>query len=170
VVPAGESGGGLQPAWSADSLEPYGQIIAAGNADIVMIGHGSHPDFSGEPGLPASLSTHAIQDILRARLGFTGVVISGDLEQLAAGQDASPQDIAVRAAAAGNDIVFFSNRQRPDPGLPDKIAAAFREAVADGRLSREKLEASRERIKALKQRLGGSGKAIASAQPEPHGN
>lgn len=170
VVPAGESGGGLQPAWSADSLEPYGQIIAAGNADIVMIGHGSHPDFSGEPGLPASLSTHAIQDILRARLGFTGVVISGDLEQLAAGQDASPQDIAVRAAAAGNDIVFFSNRQRPDPSLPEKIAAAFREAVADGRLSREKLEASSERIKALKQRLGGGGKAIASAQQKPQDN
>ena len=149
--------------WNGSALEPYRQLTANGNTDMVMVGHAAHPDFSDEPGLAASLSANAVQRILRNDVGYHGVIISDDLEAIDAAQHSPIESLAVRAFIAGNDIVLIGNRLAPATDLPARIVASVKEAIASGALSEERIEASYQRIVVLKQRLSPSGKAIASA-------
>ena len=150
--------------WTAASLEPYRQLVAGGNADMVMVGHLAHAEFSDEPGLPASLSKRAIQTRLRDEIGFKGVIISDDLEAKAVTTRFSLEESVVRAIAAGNDLLLIGNQDNPSPDLPDKVAAIVRHAVKTGVLTRERLQASYDRIIAAKQSLSQAAREIASAK------
>ena len=151
------------PHWDQAELEPYNELIASKTAQAVMVGHISNQLMSEEPGLPASLSSRTIRDVLRKALGFSGVVISDDLEMGAIRARYGLEESAVKALKAGNDMIILSNQNAPAPDLPERIVAAVRKAVEDGTLSREELTASYERILALKQRLPGATAKSGSA-------
>jgi beta-N-acetylhexosaminidase len=148
--------------WDKEEIEPYRELIGAQVAQAIMVGHISNPSMSEEPGLPASLSSRTIREALRKSLGFSGVVISDDLEMGAIRARYSIEESAVKAFKAGNDMIILSNQNAPNPDLPDRIIAAVRKAVEGGVLSREDLQASYDRILALKQRLPGTGTKTAA--------
>ncbi len=143
----------ISKTWSEDELVPYQKLIESGNASMIMVGHITHAKMADEPGLPASLSKKAITDQLRGKLKFSGVVISDDLEMAAVSKKHPLEDSVVRAIEAGVDIVLLGNQVKPSPDLPDRVAAIIRQAVADGKLKRERLKASFERIIALKSNI-----------------
>jgi beta-N-acetylhexosaminidase len=148
--------------WNKEEIEPYRELIAAQAAPAIMVGHISNPAMSEEPGLPASLSSRTIREALRKSLGFSGVVISDDLEMGAIRARYSIEESAVKAFKAGNDMIILSNQNAPAPDLPERIIAAVRKAVESGVLSREDLQASYDRVLALKQRLPGGGAKTAA--------
>ena len=150
--------------WDAASLEPYRQLVAGGNADMVMVGHLSHPEFSDEPGLPASLSKKAIQTRLREEIGFKGVVISDDLDANAVAERFPLEESVVRAINAGNDLLMVANRNKPSAELPERLTAIIRGAVTSGVLTRAQLQASYDRIIAAKQSISPAAREIASAK------
>ena len=80
-------------------LEPFRQAIAAG-VDMIMVGTALYPDVSGQN--PAAFSANVVQNELRTKLAFQGVVITDDLE--APGANETPGAAAVRAIRAGCDI------------------------------------------------------------------
>jgi beta-N-acetylhexosaminidase len=149
--------------WTEDEIVPYRELISSRTAQAVMAGHIANPAMADEPGLPASLSAKAIRQVLRGDLGFTGVVISDDLEMGAIRARYSIEDSAVKAIKAGNDIVILSNQNAPNPDLPERVAAAIRKAVDAGELRREELQASYDRILTFKQRLPSPAAATASS-------
>ncbi|MEE2778909.1 MAG: beta-N-acetylhexosaminidase [Myxococcota bacterium] len=57
-----------------------------------------------DPQWPATLSPEVIPELLRDRLGYTGVVISDDLEMAAIAERHTPDEIAQRGLSAGLDI------------------------------------------------------------------
>lgn len=138
--------------WDLSELEPYRQLVEQRVAKAIMTGHIANPRIS-EPDVPASLSERAIRQVLRGALGFTGVVVSDDLEMGALRSKYSIEEIAVRALKAGNDMVILANQSAPAPDLPDRVVAAVRKAVETGALSRDELQASYERIVQMKQQL-----------------
>jgi beta-N-acetylhexosaminidase len=148
--------------WREDEIIPYRELIASRTARAVMMGHIANPSMADEPGQPASLSAKAIRQVLRGDLGFTGVVISDDLEMGAIRARYSIEDSAVRAIKAGNDIVILSNQNAPSPDLPERITAAIKKAVDTGELRREELQASYDRILSFKQRLPGGVSSVNS--------
>jgi beta-N-acetylhexosaminidase len=160
---------GPEPRWDPASLEPYRELVQGGNADIVMIGHAVHAEFSDAPGLPASLSEKAIQTRLRGEIGFSGVIISDDLEAKAVAARFPLEESVVRALKAGNDMLLIGNRDQPSPGLPDRVAAIIKRAVATGALTRERLQASYNRIVAAKLGLEKTVRDIASAKQSEGG-
>jgi beta-N-acetylhexosaminidase len=126
---------------SAD-LPPFVSGIRAGT-DLVMSGHLEVPAI--HPGVPASLSARVLVDLLRERLGFTGVVIS-DALRMAPLAKWSPGEVAVRALLAGNDVLLE----------PPDVAAAQRgllTALRSGRLPRARLVEAVTRILTMKLRL-----------------
>ena len=137
--------------WDQVELEPYDELIKSRAAQAVMVGHIANPAMSEAPGLPASLSARTIQEVLRRALGFTGVVISDDLEMGAIRARYTLEESAVRALKAGNDMIILSNQNTPSPDMPERIVAAVRKAVESGEISREALQASYDRIIGLKQ-------------------
>ena len=137
--------------WQETELDPYRTIIGEGLADIVMIGHLIHRDYSD---LPSSLSPEWITGVLRDELGFDGVVISDDLEMGAIREHFSMRDTVIRAVNAGMDILLFSNTADPRASLDGEIRDILvAEAEADPAF-RARIEESYRRIVALKARIG----------------
>ena len=149
--------------WQEAEIEPYRDLIASKSAQAIMIGHIAHPGMAEEAGAPASLSAKAIRKVLRGDLGFSGVVISDDLEMGAIRERYSIAESAVKAIKAGNDIIILSNQNAPAPDLPERVTAAIKKAVEAGLLRQEELQASYDRILGLKQRLQGAPAAAKAA-------
>src|SRR5579875_41739 len=103
-------------------LPPFSAAIAAG-VRAVMPGHLRVPELTGE--LPASLSAAAQTGLLRGELGFTGVIISDALEMRAVSAVYGLAESAVRAVAAGTDLLCLGRDTGQDGYL------AVRGALAD---------------------------------------
>lgn len=139
--------------WRALELEPYRAMHRANAVDMVMVGHLYHPDFADGERTPATLSHKAITQRLRGDLGDDVVVITDDME-MGAIRDLYATDTAIiQAINAGNDILLFSQTKEPLRSFPVTFAAIVRQAIAAGKLSRERIEASYRRIARLKQCL-----------------
>jgi beta-N-acetylhexosaminidase len=93
---------GKDPSRTIDLL-PFRRAIAAG-VPLIMTAHILVPEWDSRPG---TLSPIAIQTWLRGNLGFTGVVMTDDLEMGAiAGHTRAPQ-AARQALAAGADLLLI---------------------------------------------------------------
>lgn len=111
-------------------LEPYRSLAAENYADMVMVGHLYHPDFS-DGRAPTSLSRKAIRQKLRTEIGFRGVVITDDL-QMRAVLDHYPLGKRVaRAINAGNDILLLSNTYKAYARLGTEVHKLVKRAVRD---------------------------------------
>lgn len=110
-------------------------------ADMVMVGHITMPSVDGRT---ASLSPVMIEDELRGRLGYKGLVITDSLEMDAvADLYDTCGELAVAAFKAGNDLLLCP---RDLSGAVD----ALEKAVESGEISEERLEQSLTRILSLK--------------------
>jgi len=140
----------ISDTWRASELIPYQSLITGGFVDMVMVGHLIEPDFSDAGNTPASLSRRAIEEQLRGKLHFRGLVITDDLNMGAIRSRYSIEQAAVMAIAAGADIVLVNHA---DPTIADKIIAAVSQAVADGKIQREQIEQAYQLIASRKSRL-----------------
>jgi beta-N-acetylhexosaminidase len=113
-----------------------------------MPGHLRVAGLTGD--LPASLSAAAI-NLLRNELGFQGVVVSDALEMRAVADPYGIPGAAVRAVAAGNDLLCLGRDVPRDGYLA--VRAALAEAVRCGDLPVARLEESAARVAALRATL-----------------
>src|SRR5438876_1101608 len=130
-----------------DSLElvPFRGGIAAG-ADVVMSAHIAFPSFTGSND-PATLSAAVLSGLLRDSLHFHGLVVTDALTMGAIVAKYGAGEATVRAFLAGSDLLLM-------PADPDSAVNAMMAAVANGRISRERLDQSVRRVLAIKLRLG----------------
>ncbi|MGI9407619.1 MAG: glycoside hydrolase family 3 protein [Hyphomicrobiaceae bacterium] len=144
----------LTKTWKDVELAPYRMLSGATEPDMIMVGHLYHPKFSNaKERIPASLSKAAILGELRGRLGYTGIVITDDMEMGAVKRRFSLKERVVRAVEAGNDVILFSDATRNGRKVVDRIHKHVRDAVASGRISRTRIESAYERIVAAKRQL-----------------
>jgi beta-N-acetylhexosaminidase len=97
----------LKRMWAEDLL-PYRRLHR--QLPFVMVAHACYPQVTRDK-LPASLSRKWINDILRRKVGYRGLIISDDLEMggvLAAG---SIEEVAVETIRAGADIFLVCHNQ-----------------------------------------------------------
>jgi beta-N-acetylhexosaminidase len=147
-------------------LPPFTAAIKAG-ARCVMPGHLRVPELTGD--LPATLSAAALTGLLRGDWGFSGVIISDALEMRAVSGRFGIPEAAVRAAAAGTDLLCLGRDQDEDSYLA--VRHALCAAVAEGRLPAARLEEAAARVADLRAWLAvadtgaGSG-AVASERAQ----
>lgn len=139
-------------------LPPFAAAVAAG-VPMIMVGHLLVPAL--DPDTPASLSPRALS-YLRQRLGFTGVIVTDGLFMGALRQRYADPDIAVRALAAGADLLL------EPPDLPGAVAAVTA-AIGDGRLPLARLDDAVRRILTLKHRLPAPPIAVVATPARAHG-
>jgi beta-N-acetylhexosaminidase len=122
-------------------LPPFQAAVAAG-VRAVMTAHIRVPFLTGE--LPATFSSEALVRLLRKELGFGGTIVSDGLEMRGASGAIGVPEAAVRALAAGNDLLCIGG-EYAKPGtvgaeeIIEATVAAIIEAVRAGRLSAERL-------------------------------
>jgi beta-glucosidase len=119
----------------AVELPPFRAAIAAGVASV-MTAHLLLPALDAER--PATLSAAVLTGLLRQDLGFDGLVVTDALVMEAIAAHHGAGEAAVLALEAGADLVLM-------PADADAALAAILAAVAGGRLSRSRLEASAAR-------------------------
>jgi beta-N-acetylhexosaminidase len=126
----------------ADDLVPYRELLGVGPA-AVMVGHLTVPGLT--EGQPASLDPAAYR-LLRAELGFSGLVITDDVGAMRAVTDRYPLPDAVLAALrAGADMALWTSTAELDEVL-DRLQTA----VTDGRLPERNVDESTARVLAAK--------------------
>ncbi|WP_448810070.1 glycoside hydrolase family 3 N-terminal domain-containing protein [Agromyces bauzanensis] len=139
--------------WRAGPAVPFGAGIGAG-AELVMTGHLAYPSIDPAP---ASLSP-AWHRILREELGFDGVVVTDDMLMLQHNdlpEYADPGENAVRAVAAGSDLLLYVLPADPSEfGISvDGLVASIVGAVHAGRISEDRLDDAVERVLTLRRSL-----------------
>jgi beta-N-acetylhexosaminidase len=127
---------------------PFRAGVEAG-LPSVMVGHINVR--AVDPGMPASLSRAVITGELRDKLGFDGLVVTDALDMQAVARRFASGRAAVRALAAGADVVLM-------PPSPRDARDGIVRAVRSGRLSSERLvqAATRQVALLLHQRSAGS--------------
>lgn len=138
--------------WKPVELQPYRELIAQGRADMIMTAHVFNRFL--DPKYPATLSKNVNTDILRDTLGFTGVIVSDDLQMKAISEHYSLSEAARLAINAGVDMLLFGN-QLGDTSLEEAVNAIYTE-VKSGRISAVRIAEANRRIEALfkKYRIG----------------
>ncbi|MCQ2493402.1 MAG: hypothetical protein MJ104_02265 [Lachnospiraceae bacterium] len=117
----------------------YQNLIENG-ANMIMI---SNVVYSAYCDVPASLSEDVVTGILRNRLGYNGIVISGNLSDMAVSQYYGSDEAAIAALKAGCDILF----------CPEDFETAYEgiiQAVNDGVIDEKRIDNALERILRVK--------------------
>jgi beta-N-acetylhexosaminidase len=132
-------------------LPPFIAAFRAGAPATVV----SHAFYAMDPVTPGTLSRPVSTDLLRNRAHFDGVAISDDIGAGAITAVGPPEDAAVKALAAGIDLV-----QVADPDSVEPVRRAIRAALEDGTLSEDRLRQAAGRVLALRRSLA------AEAEPK----
>jgi len=124
-------------------LVPFRAAVAAGVATLMT----AHIQFTAvDPLVPATLSRAVIQGLLRDELGFTGVVVSDDLEMKAIVDHFGVADAVVRGLDAGVDAFLVCHAaSRQEEALEALVKAG--ESSSRGR---SRLLQSAGRMRALR--------------------
>jgi len=133
--------------WTRTELAPYRDLIDSGTADVIMAAHLVNRKL--DPDHPASLSRPIVTDLLRGELGWDGVVITDSLNAAAITDVFGQKEAIALAIEAGNDLLLFSSAGTVADGIVDKLIDIVEAHVASGRITRQRLEASRARIERL---------------------
>ena len=117
-------------------LDTYRGAVAARSVRIFMLGSGEVK--SMDESAPASLSSHAIGGLIRAKLHFGGLIISADLSKI------SGYSIEQKVNAflgAGGDIMYFS-----DSAEASRAVDILLKATQNGSISNARINKSFERV------------------------
>lgn len=130
----------------AMELAPFKALIDAG-IESVMVGHLSVPAIDSTPKYATSLSPKAIHDLLKNELGFKGITVTDALEMKAIGNYFPNSEANVRAILAGNDMLCL-------PGNIPETIQKIKDAIEEGRLTKEDIDARVLKILAAKYKHG----------------
>lgn len=111
----------------------------------IMLAHVAFPAIDPHS-VPATFSKAIITDLLRANISSGPLVITDDIEMAGAATEKSVGQRAVRAIAAGADMVMIAwsrNMQR-------EVLQALEEALASGKLSHTRVKEALDRIQSVK--------------------
>ena len=136
--------------WDASYGKVYRGMIDAG-VPSVMIGHIALPAYSRKlrPGikdediLPATVAPELLQDLLRGQLGFNGLVVTDATHMLGITGRMRRSEAIPRMLASGCDMILYFRNREEDLGY-------LKAALADGRLTQERLDEAVRTVLAFK--------------------
>lgn len=131
-----------------DSVElaPFQAAVDAGMGAI-MTAHISVPSLNRGNSDPATLSTAVMDELLRREMGFDGILVTDAMDMGAIERGWGREEAAVRAVEAGADIILM-------PPSPQAAIEGILNAVAEGRITEERIDRSVRRLLETKERMG----------------
>lgn len=129
----------------AVELKPFETAIAHG-ADAIMTAHLAVPALEPDD-IPATASPKILTALLRQELGFNGIIVTDAMDMQGFTKQFNSGEGSIRALEAGADVLLM-------PPSPEQAIRAVVGAVENGRLTRQRIEASVLRVLAAKIRVG----------------
>jgi beta-N-acetylhexosaminidase len=134
----------FQQMWQRE-LVPY-RILIPESIPAIMSAHIAYPEILGGT-LPSSRSPYFIEEVLRQKLSFQGVLITDDMEMngaISGGVDTA--QASLEALEAGNDIILVSHT----PRVQERTWQTLRRHIGERPEFRERIRRSVRRILSLK--------------------
>ncbi len=136
--------------WDEKELVPYERLN--GVADTVMVAHVFNKILDDK--YPATLSSKTVNDLLRNKLDFNGVVITDDLQMGAISKKYKLRETLKLAINAGNDILLIGNQLDPRKVVTTKkLVDIIVELVKSSKVKEQSINDSYNRIQKLKEKL-----------------
>jgi beta-N-acetylhexosaminidase len=132
-----------------NDLIPFRAAIRAGVSSI-LVAHVALPKIDSVY-RPASLSPTIMQGVIRARLGFKGVLMTDSLIMGALPKGQEPQ-AAAEAFAAGADVLLLAGNVNIASSMIEEAIDRVIATVSSGQVPESRLDASLSRVLALKKR------------------
>jgi beta-glucosidase-like glycosyl hydrolase len=127
-------------------LEPYRAMMRDLKRPFAaMLAHIAYPSVDPTR-TPATFSKKIVSGLLRQELGFSGLVVTDDIDMQAAQTAGSFGERAVRSIEAGSDMVMLTWNMRRQTQVLD----AIERAVRSGRISEARLNESVRRVLRMK--------------------
>ena len=126
-------------------LVPYFDLIENG-IDAIMVAHIALPKITGD-NVPASLNKKVVNDILRDKLGFKGLVVTDGVNMRALSDNYSTKEIVCMAVDAGVDMILMPNTSKD-------ARDGLMECLNEGKITVEQIDAAVKRILTLKYNRG----------------
>lgn len=127
-------------------LYPYKKMFHYGLASV-MVAHLNVPSLEPRENYPTSISYHVVNDILKEKLKFKGLIFTDALNMKGASNFKKPGEIDLAAFQAGNDIMLFAE------DVPTAIQM-FTQAYNDTLITDERIEHSVKKILKYKYKAG----------------
>jgi len=133
-----------------NDIFPFKKVIdkVDHNQFFVMVTHLKYPAYDEEN--PASLSPVIIQELLREKLGYQGIVVTDDLEMGAVNQYYTYQDLGYNTINAGADLLLVCHKLESQ----SQVIKGIRDAVETDQLTEERIDESVKRILTYKFAMG----------------
>ncbi len=139
----------VSDSWQESELFPYSNLIDWGGVKMIMTTHVFNARFDSV--WPATLSHATLTGLLRDSLHFNGVIITDDMAMGAMTQRYGYEEMIFKAIEAGADMLCLSNNGAEyDADIVPRTVDLIYNMVKDGRLSRERIRESAERVRFLK--------------------
>ncbi|MBC98816.1 MAG: glycoside hydrolase family 3 [Halobacteriovoraceae bacterium] len=138
--------------WSEKELIPFQNLIASGDADMIMTAHIYNRNLDIK--YPATLSKRTIQGLLRNQLGFEGVIISDDMNMGAISKHYGMREAIALSLNAGVDILLFGNNLVYDKNIAAKAHGIVVDLVKKGTVPLARINESLKRVLLLKKKSG----------------
>lgn len=145
--------------WNELELVPYQKLIESYTADsngvlpyMIMTTHVFNRHWDEK--YPATLSQKVLTDMLRDSLHYQGIIITDDLAMGAMAQQYEYAEMLELTLNAGADMLCLSNNGADyDEDIVPKTIKIIYQLVEDGKVSREQIHQSAERIRKLKKSI-----------------
>ncbi|MBN4080913.1 serine hydrolase [Caldithrix abyssi] len=127
-------------------LPPFKSAIDAG-VDAVMVAHVNAPDFQVHAQDPASLSKFWLQDILREKMEFKGIIITDAMRMGGIVKNYSDEYALLATLRAGADIIIQNQNLK-------KSIDTIEKAVLNGTIPESRINASALMVLKMKEKVG----------------
>ena len=138
----------------AQDLLPFRTVVEEEEPSnhFIMVSHAVYPALEE---CPASISRVIQTELLRKALGYDGVIIIDDIAMGAVSNYYSPEELAMKAVAAGTDIILSCHEYQTGTNVYLKLL----EAAEQKQISEERINESVRRILRVKLAHLGTAKA-----------
>ena len=132
--------------WKDADGKPFQVLLSETNPNrtFVMVSNVSFPRFDAEN--PACLSAAVMEDLLRKECGYTGLILTDDMEMGAMAKHYSFSEMGVRAVLAGADMLLVCH----DYAHAQEVFNGLLKAYRAGGPIKEKVDAAVKRIVRVK--------------------
>ena len=124
-------------------LIPFRKALRS-RVDMVMTSHILFKNI--DPKWPVTLSPLFLKDMIRKEMKYKGLIITDDLDMKALAKHYDKAEIPVRAFEAGADLLLYCN----EPGSPPIAIESVVDAIAQGRLDKNEMDAIHRKVLDLK--------------------
>ena len=113
-------------------LYPFQYLFDRGLASI-MVAHLNIPSLDTTKNLASTLSPNVVNDLLKNKMGFKGLVFTDALNMKGVSKYYDPGIVDVKALLAGNDVLLFSE------DVP-KAITEINKAIEEGKINRNEID------------------------------